>query len=159
MKLLLLVTLLTGATAHSISRRALKRYGNAFICYYDAHLLKVEHKTERGFVSRIYDPLMGYGKLGCICQALIRRAAYEVDVVRCCLELETCYSEGKNLEHCKNSEYNPYYYFCSGRYFFCSDENNACQAAICNCDRQAAICIFRKIPTSRSELFGYERFC
>ncbi|XP_075813673.1 phospholipase A2-like isoform X2 [Microtus pennsylvanicus] len=163
MKLLLLVTLLTGATAHSISRRAVKRFGNAFECNSKSDLETLEREPKRNFLSRTIYPLSVYRAFGCLCPILLRINPHEDDIVRCCENHDRCYEEAKKLGDCKIYEDNrydiPYYYFCSGRKLICRDENNACQDAICNCDRNAASCFLWAFSNTMFEEVGFNTFC
>ncbi|XP_057620739.1 phospholipase A2-like [Chionomys nivalis] len=85
------------------------------------------------------------------------------DIARCCKKHGRCYNEAKKVGGCKISGDNPYAisysYSCSGRKFVCSDENNACEAATCNCNRKAAICIFREFSDTMFEEVGFNTFC
>ncbi|XP_041505264.1 phospholipase A2-like isoform X2 [Microtus oregoni] len=163
MKLLLLVVLLTGATAHSISRRAVKRFGNAFECNPKSDLETLEREPERNFFSRTIHPLSVYRAFGCFCPEILRISPHEFNKFRCCENHKRCYEEAKKLGDCKIYEDNrydiPYYYFCSGRKLICRDKNNACQDAICNCDRNAASCLLRAFSDTMFEKVGLNTFC
>uniref|UniRef100_A0A4W2H4Z5 Phospholipase A2 n=1 Tax=Bos indicus x Bos taurus TaxID=30522 RepID=A0A4W2H4Z5_BOBOX len=71
---------------------------------------------------------------------------------RCCQTHDNCYKQAKKLDSCKvlvdNPYTNNYSYSCSNNEITCSSENNACEAFICNCDRNAAIC-FSKVPYNK----------
>ncbi|XP_028621347.1 phospholipase A2 isoform X3 [Grammomys surdaster] len=71
---------------------------------------------------------------------------------RCCQTHDHCYTQAKKLKSCKflidNPYTNTYSFKCSGNEITCSDKNNDCEAFICNCDRQAAIC-FSKAPYNK----------
>ncbi|XP_059105729.1 phospholipase A2-like [Peromyscus eremicus] len=126
MKLLLLVTLLTGATARSISRRAVWQFRNAFDCTFTW-----------------IDAFSDYNYYGCYCGLFSWNDLVE-DVDRCCRTRDNCLAQVYSLENCgvliKNPYTSPYAFSCSGNEITCSDKNNPCEAFICNCDRQAAIC-------------------
>ncbi|DAA20758.1 TPA: Phospholipase A2-like [Bos taurus] len=72
--------------------------------------------------------------------------------VGCCQTHDNCYKQAKKLDSCKvlvdNPYTNNYSYSCSNNEITCSSENNACEAFICNCDRNAAIC-FSKVPYNK----------
>nr|XP_048279398.1 phospholipase A2-like isoform X1 [Myodes glareolus]XP_048279408.1 phospholipase A2-like isoform X1 [Myodes glareolus]XP_048279416.1 phospholipase A2-like isoform X1 [Myodes glareolus] len=152
MKLLLLVTLLTaGATAHSISHQTAQRFGTAFDCYSKSNISTMNiHPWP---VSKIF---------GFMCHTP-NFSPHVDDIARCCERHDRCYEEAKKLGGCTISEDNrydiPYYYSCSGRELICSVENNACEAAICNCDRQAAICIFWEVSDTIFKDNGFNTFC
>ncbi|OBS80817.1 hypothetical protein A6R68_20999, partial [Neotoma lepida] len=118
-----------GATAHSISRRAVWQFGNAFAC-------TIPWIGGRTFTE--------YNYIGCYC-AFVYWNYRSADLDRCCQSHDHCYAQVKKLETCKFLIRNPYSshysYSCSGKEITCSDENDPCEALICNCDRQAAICI------------------
>ncbi|XP_006998542.1 phospholipase A2-like [Peromyscus maniculatus bairdii] len=131
MKLLLLVSLLTGATAQSISPQAVWQFGNVFHC----NLLRT------GTVSE-------YRFYGCYC-GVYGLGDSDEDLDRCCRTRDICLAQVKNLENCafliRNAHTSSYSYSCSGNEVTCSDKNNPCEAFICNCDRQAAICFSKQI--------------
>ncbi|XP_028710619.1 phospholipase A2-like [Peromyscus leucopus] len=135
MKLLLLVALLTaGATAHSISRRSLWQLDNMIKC-----TIPASH------------PLLEYNNYGCYCG--FGGSGTPVDELdRCCQTHDNCYGQVKKMESCKFLIENPYTtsysYSCSGNEVTCSDKNDPCEAFICNCDREAAIC-FSQAPYNK----------
>ncbi|XP_037057616.1 phospholipase A2-like [Peromyscus leucopus] len=128
MKLLLLVTLLTGATTSRISTRAGWKFGNLFQC------------TLPGI---LFFP--GYNYYGCCCNILCRNNRVKD---RCCQTRDNCYAQVKKLESCKflidDPQRSLYTYLCSGNKVTCSEENSACEDLICNCDRQATICFSKE---------------
>ncbi|XP_060237277.1 phospholipase A2 isoform X2 [Meriones unguiculatus] len=134
MKLLVLAALLTGAAAHSISTRAVWQFRNMIKC------------TIPGS-----EPLKEYNNYGCYC-GLGGSGTPVDDLDRCCQTHDHCYSKAKRLESCKflldNPYTNSYSYKCSGNEIICSDKNKECEAFICNCDREAAIC-FSKVPYNK----------
>ncbi|CAO2629235.1 Phospholipase A2 [Lemmus lemmus] len=71
---------------------------------------------------------------------------------RCCQTHDNCYTQAKHLKECKvlidNPYTNSYSFSCSGNEVTCSAKNNACEAFICNCDREAALC-FSKAPYNK----------
>ncbi|XP_076417303.1 phospholipase A2-like isoform X2 [Peromyscus maniculatus bairdii] len=130
MKLLLLVTLLTGATAQSIGPQAEWHLGNMFECNIPTNGAVLEEKF-----------------YGCFCS--LWGPGYDNEKIeRCCRTREDCLFQVNNLENCAVLIRNPYtssYLFsCPGSEITCSDKNNPCQAYICNCDREAAICLFEQ---------------
>ncbi|XP_040587558.1 phospholipase A2-like isoform X2 [Mesocricetus auratus] len=131
MKLLLLVTLLTGATAHSVSPRAVWQFGNVFVCIFP--------------LSGPFEQRINYG---CYCSFFSPDLLLE-DLDRCCRARDKCLAQVDYLGNCGMLIRNPYTtsysYSCSGTAVTCSDKNNPCEAFICNCDRQAGIC-FSKTP-------------
>nr|XP_042124024.1 phospholipase A2-like isoform X2 [Peromyscus maniculatus bairdii] len=131
MKLLLLVSLLTGATAQSISPQAVWQLGNVFECNIPRSGTVLEY--------RFY---------GCYC-GLVRFGDPDEDLDSCCRTRDNCLAQVDNLENCAVLIRNPYtssYLFsCSGNEVTCSDKNNLCQSFICNCDREAAICLSKLI--------------
>nr|XP_042124481.1 phospholipase A2-like [Peromyscus maniculatus bairdii] len=126
MKFLLLVTLLTGATAPSISPRAVWQFRNAFKCTFT--------RT---------DAFTDYNDYGCYCGLFSWNNLVE-DIDRCCRTRDNCLAQVYSLENCgsliRNPYISPYAFSYSGNEITCSDKNNHCEAFICNCDRQAAIC-------------------
>ncbi|XP_041504600.1 phospholipase A2-like [Microtus oregoni] len=151
MKLLLVVLLTAGATAHSISRRAVQRFGNAFDCY-----------SKNNISTTNIHPWPVYKIFGCMCRTPNFNPHVDA-TARCCKNHERCYEEVKKLGGCKISEDNPYAipysYSCSGRNLICNDENNACEAAICNCDHKAASCILWAFSNTMFEEVGFNTFC
>ncbi|XP_037054549.1 phospholipase A2-like isoform X2 [Peromyscus leucopus] len=129
MKFLLLVALLTGATAHSISRRALTQFNNVIKCIIPGNGLLAEYHD--------YASYCGFGSSD----------TTEDDLDPCCETLHNCYGQVMKMESCKSLIDNPYtsaYSFsCSKNKVTCSDKNNPCENFICNCDREAAICFFQ----------------
>ncbi|XP_076417106.1 phospholipase A2-like [Peromyscus maniculatus bairdii] len=127
MKLLLLVSLLTGATAQSIGPQAEWHLSNMFECNF----------TTFGAVpeERFY---------GCLC-SLLGNGYNNEKINRCCSTRLDCLIQFNNLENCAVLIRNPftssYSFSCPGSEITCSDKNNPCQAYICNCDREAAICL------------------
>ncbi|XP_059105601.1 phospholipase A2-like isoform X2 [Peromyscus eremicus] len=127
MKLLLLVNLVTGATTHIISHPAVSNFNDVITC------------TIPGSVT-----LVGYEDYGYYCG--FRHSDTPVDELdRCCQTHDNCYGQAMKMESCKFLIDNPYSssysYSCSGNEVTCSDKNNPCEAFICNCDREAAICL------------------
>ncbi|CAO2629400.1 Phospholipase A2, partial [Lemmus lemmus] len=110
----------------------MKKFGNAFDCNAKSDLLTIYSSH----------PLSVYRMFGCYCPIIRRINGFEDGLIRCCKNHDRCYDEVKKLGSCEfpqdHRDSLPYTYFCYGRKLICSDENNACEAAICNCDRQAA---------------------
>ncbi|XP_005079089.1 phospholipase A2-like isoform X2 [Mesocricetus auratus] len=126
MKLLLLVTLITGATAQSISPRAVWQFGNVFQC----NIPLIQRFMEYNFYCW-YCLFDGWNHP-------------MEDIDRCCRARANCYAQGNNMKNCNfrlgDLYTTSYSYSCSGAVVTCNEENDACAAFICNCDRQAAIC-------------------
>ncbi|XP_051032460.1 phospholipase A2-like [Phodopus roborovskii] len=135
MKLLLLVALLTaGATAQSINPPAVWQSGNAIEC-----------------ILPLPVPMKQYTFYGCYC-GLFSWSAWMEDLDQCCRARDKCYAQVDYLGNCglliRNPYTSSYLYSCSGSEITCSDKNKPCEAFICNCDRQAAIC-FSKTPYNK----------
>ncbi|XP_075390625.1 phospholipase A2-like [Tenrec ecaudatus] len=87
---------------------------------------------------------MAYKNYGCQCGKGGSGAPVD-ELDRCCQTHESCYRQASDLSSCKFPQGNVYrtiYDFtCSGNDITCSSSNNECQAFICECDRNATICI------------------
>ncbi|XP_076416095.1 phospholipase A2-like isoform X3 [Peromyscus maniculatus bairdii] len=129
MKLLLLVSLLTDATAQSISPQVVWHWGNVFECN-----ISLSDTVSEG---RFY---------GCFC-GLWGPGSSDEDLGRCCRIHDNCLAQVHELENCTFLIWRPSFYSfsCSGNEITCSDKNNLCQSFICNCDREAAICLSKLI--------------
>ncbi|EGW05312.1 Phospholipase A2 [Cricetulus griseus] len=95
-------------------------------------------------------PLKDYNTYSCFCGSYT--PVDELD--RCCKAQDHCYDQAKKLEICTfpHSPYTtPYSFSCSGNEVTCSDENDACEAFICNCDLQAAICFSKASYTKKNK--------
>ncbi|XP_040587559.1 phospholipase A2, minor isoenzyme-like [Mesocricetus auratus] len=123
----------TGATAHSIRRRALLQFNNVIKC-----IIPGSH------------PFKDYSNYGCYCGFGGSNTPVD-ELDRCCQTHDYCYDRAKELKSCGFLD-NPYIafysYSCSRNEIICSDKNNACNAFICNCDKQAAIC-FSNAPYNK----------
>ncbi|XP_048196868.1 phospholipase A2 [Perognathus longimembris pacificus] len=150
MKFLVLAALLTvSAAAHIISPRAVWQFRNMIKC------------TIPGS-----DPYKEYNNYGCYC-GLGGSGTPVDDLDRCCQKHDHCYTEAKKMSSCKflvdNPYTNTYSYTCSGSQITCSSmstaKNNECEAFICNCDREAAIC-FSKTPYNKEHKdLDTKKFC
>ncbi|XP_036908509.1 phospholipase A2 [Sturnira hondurensis] len=136
MKLLVLAALLTvgAASEGGISPRAVWQFRNLIKC-----AVPGSHPWEE------------YNNYGCYCG--LGGSGNPVDELdACCQKHDNCYEQALRLDSCKSIMDNPYTktysYSCSGTEITCSSKNTPCQAFICNCDRNAAIC-FSKAPYNK----------
>ncbi|XP_052610893.1 phospholipase A2-like [Peromyscus californicus insignis] len=124
-----------GPNAHSISPQAVWQFNNAFKC-----------------TTTLIEPFSDYSYYGCYC-GLLRFGDPDEDLDRCCQTHDHCYAQIKKLENCKFFIRNPYTSLyldlCSGNEITCSDKNNPCEAFICNCDCETAIC-FSQAPYNKN---------
>ncbi|XP_078523795.1 phospholipase A2, minor isoenzyme-like [Lissotriton helveticus] len=89
------------------------------------------------------DPLLDYNDYGCYCG--LGGEGTPLDALdRCCEVHDSCYRQAKKHPSCGGIVDNPYTenysHSCSGTTITCSSKNNACEAFICDCDRNAANC-------------------
>nr|Q9I900.1 RecName: Full=Acidic phospholipase A2 D; Short=svPLA2; AltName: Full=APLA; AltName: Full=Phosphatidylcholine 2-acylhydrolase; Flags: Precursor [Naja sputatrix]AAF82186.1 acidic phospholipase A2 [Naja sputatrix] len=61
------------------------------------------------------------------------------DLDRCCQVHDNCYGEAEKISRCW-PYFKTYSYECSQGTLTCKGGNDACAAAVCDCDRLAAIC-------------------
>ncbi|XP_052610895.1 phospholipase A2-like [Peromyscus californicus insignis] len=117
-----------GTTAQGISSRAVWQFSNALQC-----------------TLPLINPFPEYNYYGCYC-GFLRFFNPVEDLDRCCQIHDNCLAQVNNLENCavliRNPYTSSYSYSCSGSEITCSEENNPCEAFICNCAHQAAICFF-----------------
>ncbi|XP_043572026.1 phospholipase A2, minor isoenzyme-like isoform X2 [Chiloscyllium plagiosum] len=68
---------------------------------------------------------------------------------RCCQIHDHCYGGASKIKECRPIYDNPYIklykYSCSSDMITCGPDNSPCEAYICECDRQAAMC-FAEAP-------------
>ncbi|XP_068846430.1 phospholipase A2 [Capricornis sumatraensis] len=145
MRLLVLAALLTvGAGQAGLNSRALWQFNGMIKC-------KIPSS----------EPLLDFNNYGCYC-GLGGSGTPVDDLDRCCQTHDNCYKQAKKLDSCKvlvdNPYTNSYSYSCSNKQITCSSENNACEAFICNCDRNAAIC-FSEVPYNDEHKNLDKKYC